>query len=435
MKIFQSAVAAVQPSQLFASCLSLNKDILRIGEHSFPMSGINKIYIIGAGKAAAAMAVATEKILGRYISDGLVITKYGHSLPSAIIKMVEGAHPIPDENCVQAVKETLALLENVTKNDIVICLLSGGASALWCDLPQGISLMEMQKVFAMMVRSGAPIHEINSVRKHLSSIKGGQLIRYCRGARLFSLIISDVPGDDTGVIASGPTVGDRSTFGDAYNILLKYDLLSLLPEKVRSHIEKGIQGMIAETPDPEDVLSRNTVNIILGSNRLALKAAEKEAKALGYTIFINPEMITGDTASEAVKFVVTASEYAGKKPGCILQGGETTIKVTGKGKGGRNQHFSLVALQELLRENNKNISDSIIILSGGTDGTDGPTDAAGAIVDNETAEQVLQENLPVKEYLENNDAYHFFKKTNGLIITGPTQTNVMDIMIAIIGEG
>ena len=434
IEIFNSAVTAVQPASLLASELAVTMDALYISGQSLPWTTFDKIYVIGAGKAAAAMAVATEKILGTFITDGLVVTKYGHALPSATVKIIEGAHPVPDENCVKGVAETLRLLQKVTSNDIVICLLSGGASSLWCDVPPGTALQDLQTAFYQMVNSGVAIDEMNDVRKHLSCIKGGQLINYCNGARVFSLIISDVPGDDLSAIASGPTVGDESTFSDAYAILLKYHLLPVLPQSIRNYIEKGLKGMIVENPRPGNAVFSHTVNRIIGNNQVALEAAGKKARVLGYHTEINPGMITGNTASEARKLVLMVSDYSGKKRVCILQGGETTIKVTGKGKGGRNQHFVLTALNELIKRYKKNIPGKITILSGGTDGTDGPTDAAGAIIDDETIEQVLRTNLPVKEYLENNDAYHFFEKTNGLLITGPTQTNVMDIMIAIIDE-
>jgi glycerate-2-kinase len=379
------------------------------------------------------MAVETEKIFGEYIRDGLVTTKYGHALTTRKIRIKEAAHPVPDENCIMAVAETRQLLNKVTPDDLIICLISGGASALWCDVPAGASLREIQTMFEELIKSGAAIGEINTVRKHLSCIKGGQLIRYCGGAKIISLIISDVPGDDLTVIASGPTVADASTFGDAYAVLLKYNLLSRLPQSISGHIEKGIQGMIEETPKPGDLLFKNTVNKIIGNNKIALLAAAGSAEALGYHTLIIPQLITGDAEEEAKKLITLAANYEGEKPVCILQGGETTVNVTGKGKGGRNQHFVLAALNELQKLQNENSSDEITILSGGTDGTDGPTDATGAVADRDTVNKAAQKNLSIQQYLNNHDAYHFFETTTGsLLITGPTQTNVMDIMMAIV---
>ncbi len=283
----------------------------------------------------------------------------------------------------------------------------------------------------MLIKSGATIQEINTVRKHLSSIKGGQLVRYCNGAKLFSLIISDVPGDDVSAIASGPTVGDATTFSDAYAILLKYHLFHLLPGSIQLRIHNGLKGIIDDTPKSNDPLFHNTTNIIIGSNAIAIQAAAIKAKDLGYTVNMNNLLITGDAQAEAKRLANSAIQYKGTKPACILQGGETTVKVTGSGKGGRNQHFVLAALEEWTKAQDNN-NNNILILSGGTDGTDGQTDATGAIGDNETIQLARGKGLSIQDYLQDCNAYAFFQQTGGLIITGPTQTNVMDVMFAIV---
>ena len=429
VEIFFAAVSSVQPAQLLAKHLLVQDDSLLIGGTSIPKTEINNIYVIGAGKAVAAMAVETEKILGRYITDGLVVTKYHHSLPCKKIIVIEAAHPVPDENGIAAVEKTKQLLQKVGKNDIVICLISGGASALWCDLPEGISLQDMQVISNALLKSGASIEEMNAVRKHFSTIKGGQLINHCNGARVFSFMISDVPGDKPEVIASGPTVADPSSFEDAKKVFEKYNLSSILPKAILTYMDKGISGTIAETPKPGDPIFNNTFNKIIGTNTIALNAAAQKATTMGYHVHAITNIVTGDTEEEAKKLVEFAMQFDGPFPACIIQGGETTIKVTGTGKGGRNQHFVLSALKEI---KNSKSSANISILSGGTDGSDGPTDATGAIADRDTLVKAEQSNLPIDKYLENNDAYNFFNKTDGLLITGPTQTNVMDIMIAII---
>lgn len=432
IKVFRTAITGVQPAHLLQQQLIVKENALVIGGQLIEKHTFDHVYVIGSGKAAAAMAAATEAILGHLVKEGVVVTKHGHSLPTGKIRILEAAHPVPDEHGVEAVAQTLQLLQKVTKDDIVICLISGGASALWCDVPSGISLPEVQVAFDQLIRSGAAIHEVNTVRKHLSGIKGGQLVRHCNGAKVFSLIISDVPGDDLEAIASGPTVADPSTFQDAHTILSHYNLLPSLPQSVQLHIEKGCQGMIAETPKPGDVLFNNTVNKIIGNNRMAVEAAAKKATDLGYHIHIIPSLITGDAEAEAKKLVALALRYKWEKPVCIIQGGETTVKVTGKGKGGRNQHFVLAALNELNNMQDKSGFNNICILSGGTDGTDGPTDATGGVVDHETLLQAARKDLSIGAYLHNQDAYHFLERTNSLVITGPTQTNVMDIMIAIV---
>lgn len=430
LQLFRSAMAAVQPVQLMQDNLSVNSEALIIGGQVIPLKSFRQLYVIGAGKAAAAMAVQTEKILGSHITDGIVTTKSGHALQTQKTKVMEAAHPVPDEQGIEAVKQTLQLLEQVTANDIIICLISGGASALWCDVPAGITLSEVQTTFDQLIRSGAGIREVNIVRKHLSGIKGGQLVRHCKGARVFSLIISDVPGDELEAIASGPTVPDSSTFQDAYAILDRYNLLPGLPQSVWQHMEQGREGAIAETPKPGDLLFNNAVNKIIGNNRIAVEAAAKNATALGYHVHIIPQLITGDAAAEAKKLVALAQSYQGPKPACLIQGGETTVKVIGHGKGGRNQHFVLAALNELKTMQEKAVD--VCILSGGTDGTDGPTDATGAVIDSDTLIEAARQQLNITAYLDNQDAYHFLQRTNSLIITGPTQTNVMDLMIAII---
>jgi glycerate-2-kinase len=380
------------------------------------------------------MAVETEKILGSLITDGLVITKYGHRLPTKRIKILEAAHPVPDERSVKGVRETLQLLNKATEKDIVICLISGGASALWCDVPPGVSLQDVQITFDLLLKSGAGIHEMNAVRKHLSGIKGGQLVRHCGGARVFSLIISDVPGDDLDVIASGPTVADASSFKDAYAVLSKYNLTDLLPKGILQHLYEGLKGLLIETPKPGDQLFQRTNNKIIGTNQLALLAAKKMAEALGYNTVIIPGLVTEDAETAARDFVLTALMYKDKKPVCILQGGETTVHVTGGGKGGRNQHVALAALCEISKLQKENVARQITVLSGGTDGSDGPTDAAGAFIDFETLEAAMLKHLAPEAYLKHNDAYHFFQQTSSLLFTGPTQTNVMDIMIALVNN-
>lgn len=432
IEIFNAGINAVQPSQLLGEYLRVEHDAVQICGERFLKCDFQNIYVFGAGKAVAAMAFETEKILGNNIKEGIVTTKYGHSVATKKIKILESAHPVPDEVGVIAVKATLGLLQKVSPNDIVICLISGGASSLWCDVPHELSLKDVQSTFDLLIKSGASINEINIVRKHLSAIKGGQLIRYCNGARVFSLIISDVPNDDLDVIASGPTVPDSSTFQDAFEVIVKYHLHSTLPISIKSYLEKGISGKIDETPKAGDELFKNTVTKIIANNKIAQLAAEKTAKALGYETLIIPEIVIGDTSIEAKKFIALLFNYRGNKPICIIQGGESTLKVTGNGKGGRNQHFVLVALQELKKMNMLDTAIQFSILSGGTDGTDGPTNATGAVIDRKTLLNTLENNLPIEDYLINHDSYHLFEQTGNLLITGPTQTNVMDIMIGIV---
>uniref|UniRef100_UPI00404ACB8F glycerate kinase type-2 family protein n=1 Tax=Fulvivirga sp. TaxID=1931237 RepID=UPI00404ACB8F len=426
LKIFQAAIKAVQPSYLLPQHIKLEQEQLTILDESHLLSSVENIYVIGAGKAAAAMALETEKILGNHIAGGVTTTKYHHSLPTDHIKIIESAHPVPDDNCDLAVKQTIELLNKTTEHDVVICLISGGASSLWCDVPVGLSMVDLQQTFDLLLKSGAEIQEMNTVRKHLSQIKGGQLLSHTK-AKVYSLIISDVVGDDISAIASGPTVPDPSTFIDAKVILSKYELIQKVPQGIINHIEKGIEGYIEETLKPGDAQLSNSKNKIIGNNQVALDAAKATAQNLGYLVEETPELITGDAVEEASKLMGKAINYNGSRPACLLQGGETTVMITGQGKGGRNQHFALSALRQF-----SEATSHITILSGGTDGTDGPTDATGAVVDISSLQKAKEQKLDINKYHKNQDAYNLFKQTDDLIITGPTQTNVMDVMFALI---
>lgn len=428
-KIFSTAIAAVQPALLVSKYLYIKKNTLSILGQQFLINSLPPIYIIGAGKASAAMAKIVEDILGNLVTAGIVVTKQAHSIPLQKIICLEAAHPVPDELGIDATIKTLHLLQQVRPNDIVICLISGGASSLWIDLPIDISLTDVQKTFELLLKSGATIDEVNTIRKHLSTIKGGQLIRYAPQANWYSFIISDVPGNDLSIIASGLTVPDTTTFGDAENILTKYNLHNLLPFSIAQHIDKGCKGMISETPLKNDPIFLQVHNKVIGNNNMALQAAALTARQLGYCIsFINKNM-EGDAAIVGRKLVSLCKEYAGIKPTCFLLGGETTVTVKGKGKGGRNQQMALSALLQLAAYPHNDHQNKITFLAAGTDGTDGPTDAAGAIADNNTLTIMKEKKLDPQAFFNNNDAYHFFEQTGGLLKTGATQTNVMDLVI------
>jgi glycerate 2-kinase len=423
--IFRAAVAAVQPAALLPQYLQLNGHVLQIGNQTIPLANTN-LYVIGAGKASAAMAQTVESILGDHIKAGIVTTKYEHALPLEKINCIEAAHPVPDENSVEAVEQTINLLKQTKPNDVIICLLSGGASSLWADVPDGLSLQELQQTFQLLLRSGASIDEMNCVRRHLSEIKGGQLLRYAPQANWFTLIISDVPGDQLQDIASGPTSADITTFADAMNVINKYKLQQQLPASVLHYLQNGIKGEHADSTKPGDQLLKQVSNIIIGSNKTAIAAAKQKAGQLSYNVVVQEELLTGETAEAASHIIQKATEHHANKPGCILFGGETTVTVTGNGKGGRNQQLALCALQHLPTDMN------ITLLSAGTDGTDGPTDAAGAFADHDLLKAANEQQLSISDAINQNDAYHFFEKVNGLLKTGATQTNVMDIIIVLI---
>jgi len=432
IEIFNAAVESVQPKHLLPAYLFIEQDSLHILEQQFDVNSTPNIYVIGAGKATAAMAEATENIIGNLITEGFVVTKYGHSIPLKKTKCLEAAHPVPDENSLAATEEMIRLLKTVNKDDIVICLISGGASSLWADLPAGSSLPALQDMFTLLLKSGADIKEVNAVRKHLSAVKGGQLLRYAPDANWFTFIISDVPGDKLDVIASGPTVPDVSTFADVKLILDKYALTDQLPSSILQHINDGIKGIIAETLKENEPIFNRVHNKIIGNNSIALEAAAERAKALGYHIHFIEKDLNGDAATVGREFTHSCKKYAGVKPACFLLGGETTVTVKGAGKGGRNQHLALSALCELSNVSEPNNSNKITFLAAGTDGTDGPTDASGAITDSEVLVKAIEQQLDPAKYLEDNDAYHFFDQVGGLLKTGATQTNVMDLVVVIV---
>ncbi len=424
-EIYAVAVAAVQPAALLPQYLQLNGNVLQAGNNSIALAE-NNLYVIGAGKAAAAMAQTTEQLLGHFIQSGFISTKYKHALPLQIIKCIEAAHPVPDENSIKAMQQTIALLQQIKPGDHILCLLSGGASALWADVPDGIRLEELQQTFQLLLNSGADIAEMNCVRKHISNSKGGQLLRFAPHAHWHTFIISDVPGNNLETIASGPTSADPTSFTDAWNIIQHYQLEKIIPSSVAQHLQKGIEGIIAETIKHGDALLQQTNHYIIGSNETAVQTAAKKATELGYTVFTFPASLQGEAADTAANIVQQAMAYNGIRPACFIYGGETTVTVTGKGKGGRNQQLALCALQ------NSTFSNNMTLLAAGTDGTDGPTDAAGAFADNAVIQQALQQKLQPAHFVEQNDAYTFFEQTDGLFITGATQTNVMDIVIVLL---
>ncbi len=432
LQIFQAAVASVKPMHLMHQHLHVDENSVRIGNYQHELNTINQIIVIAAGKAAGEMAQQAEEQLGALITSGICITKYHHRLPLKIIQSIESGHPLPDENSLRAGATIKQLLKNVSGTDVVLVLLSGGASALMEDLQEGMTLKEVQQTVSALIRAGASIKEINTVRKHLSRLKGGGLARIAYPAYIHTLVLSDVVGDPLDVIASGPTVPDTTTFSEASSVLRKYQLWESIPESITSHISKGLKNEVAETAKPGDMWFVNSFITIIGSNRIALLSAKKEAETLGYLTRIWKENAEDDTVQLARSFVHQLLLVEDSRPVCLLIGGEPTLKVDGNGLGGRNQHFVLCGLDAMIK-NPVMMHRSITLLSAGTDGTDGPTDAAGAIVDLDI-NHALPDRNGLQQYLKNFDAYHYFEKSGALIKTGPTQTNVMDIIVALLYE-
>jgi glycerate 2-kinase len=432
-KIFRAALKAVDPIEAVFRYVKTVDDALQVGEHHFEYKDYDRILVVGAGKAGAPMAKALEDLLGDRISDGVIVVKEGHGLPLQHVRIHEAGHPVPDERGIQGAEDILSLASEAGERDLVLCLISGGGSALLVAPAEGVTLADKQEVTRLLLACGADIHEINTVRKHLSRAKGGRLARSAHPATVVTLILSDVIGDDLNVIGSGPTVPDPSTFADAEDVFKKYDIWQQVPLSVRNRLQKGLRGDIQDTPKAGDIAFQRCYSELVGTNIQALMAASKEAERQGYQPLILSSTVEGE-AREIVKMVtaiakeVRSSGNPFSPPACILCGGETTVTLQGDGKGGRNQEFALASASIIdgMRD--------VVILSGGTDGTDGPTDAAGAIADGTTIARARAKGLDPLDYLRRSDSYHFLKTLGDLIITGPTRTNVMDVYMVLVGK-
>lgn len=429
--IFGAGLKAVAPKGAIERFCKREGDVLTVGEDAFDLKSFENIYVVGAGKATAPMAAAFEHLLGENLTAGVITVKYGHTVELSKVQTIEAGHPVPDKNGEIGSERILEIANAADTNDLCICLLSGGGSALLPLAVPGVNLADKQETTRVLLACGATIHEINTIRKHLSHIKGGRLAVAANPATIVSLILSDVVGDDLDVIASGPTVPDNSTFDDCTNIVAKYGIRDRLPKTVIKHFEKGLAKQSLETPKSDNPIFQKTRNVIIGSNIEALIAAEKKAKDLKYETIILSSMIEGETCDVARMHAAIANEIIKtgnplQPPACVLSGGETTVTIKGKGFGGRNQEFALCTVGDIAGE------IPVVILSGGTDGNDGPTDAAGAIADNTTLSRSKADGLNFLDYLRNNDSYNFFKALGDLLVTGPTNTNVMDIHIVII---
>ncbi|MFD1631419.1 glycerate kinase type-2 family protein [Pseudopedobacter beijingensis] len=418
--IFRAGIQAVQPQEIMPQWIQKRDNALFVKGEKIDLDTIGHVYLIGAGKAAAAMAQVLEDILGDALTSGIIAVKYGHVLPLKKIKILQAAHPVPDENSVAAVNEILKFAEKTTEKDLVFFLLSGGASSILTDFPDGSNLGEIRELFENLLQCGANINEINCVRKQLSKIKGGGLAKAIYPSRLISFIISDVPNNDISTIGSGLTVPKLYSHDSAKDILKKYQIYDELSENLKRSIDVGKQKT-------EEAVFTKTVNYIIADNEMAVNAAAGKAEDLGYKVIIQSEVMEGLAVDVAEKITQKANSIKADNPVCFIYGGETTVEVNNKqGIGGRSQHLALAALLNIDKDK------QITLLAGGTDGGDGPTNVAGAIIDNSTVENAAQKNVNPKDFLAQNNSCHFFKETGGHINTGPTNTNVMDLVIVLV---
>jgi len=430
-RIFDAGLTAANPFD------AVNRHVIRKGYtldvagKPYDLSSYRNVYVVGAGKACASMAAAVEEILGDQISDGAVIVKYGHSLPTRVVKLIEAGHPVPDQAGVGGAARVARFLEEATKDDLVVFLVSGGGSALLPCPVDEITLEDKIRTTQILLDCGATIHEVNAVRKHISKVKGGKLTRLAYPATLISLILSDVVGDSLDVIASGPTVPDTSSFADCLHVVERYELREKIPPRVRVFLEAGARGEVEETPKAGDPIFQHVDNVIVGNNRMALEAARLRAEGLGYNTLALSSCMEGEAKVVAAAHVTIAKEIVTSgnpvgRPACVLSGGETTVTIRGKGLGGRNQEFALAAAAAI------DGAEGVVILSGGTDGTDGPTDAAGGVVDGTTLQRGRDKGLDAADFLRRNDSHTFLSAVGDLLVTGPTFTNVMDLRLVLI---
>jgi glycerate 2-kinase len=434
--IFNAALAAVDPYRVVTRGMTFENNCLHAAGAAYGLEAFDRVLVVGAGKATARMALAMEDALGDRISDGLIVVKDGHTAPLKIIKQVEASHPVPNEAGVEGTKRILELVRTANEKTLIICLFSGGASALFVAPVNGLTLNDKQVVTSLLLKAGASIGELNAVRKHLSAVKGGRFAKAACPAQVVTMVLSDVIGDRLEVIASGPTARDTTTFADAMAVIEKYGLKEKIPMRVLAFLERGMDGREPETVKSGDSCLHKTRNVIIGGIAQALSAAKEKARQLGFA----PEVVTGELqgeARDAALFLATAALRAhdALKPGelrCLLSGGETTVTVKGPGKGGRNQELALAFALEIEGLN------GVSLLSAGTDGTDGPTDAAGAIVDGSTVSRARAFGIDAVHALDYNDSYAFFQRFDALsgnkshIMTGPTGTNVMDLQIMLL---
>ena len=432
LAIFKAALTAADPAEAIRRHVSIGGSVLEVGRKRYDLQRYRRVVVLGAGKASARMAETLERLLGSRISLGLINTKYGHGArvkrPVKCIELHECGHPVPDAAGVEGSRRIAALAAEATGEDLVIVLISGGASALMPLPAEPITLEEKQETTRLLLACGAAIQEINAVRKHVSAIKGGQLARLAAPATVVALMLSDVIGDPLDVIGSGPTAPDASTFQAAWKVIQKYELQERIPGVVRHRLEAGLLGEIDETPKAGDACFRQVQNVIVGSNRLAVDAAAAAARERGYRPVVLSTLIEGETRDvagmhAAILKEAIASGRPARPPVCFISGGETTVTLRGDGLGGRNQEFALACALAL------DGMPGAVALSGGTDGSDGPTDAAGALADGRTLQRARELGLDAAAFLARNDSYHFFNALGDLIRTGPTGTNVMDVRL------
>ena len=429
-KLIVRGLDAVDARRAVERAISRNGDDLVIGRRRYDLRRYERVVVLGAGKATALMAQAVEQRLGPRLEGGLVVVKYDHVVPTRRIIVAEAGHPVPDRSGQRAAARLCAIAEELGRRDLLIVLLSGGASSLLPVPVSGITLADKQRTTQELLRCGASIREINTIRKHLSRIKGGRLAELTK-ATIVTLILSDVLGDDLSAIASGPTVPDPTTYQGAVAILKRYRIWRAVPQRVRRHLDRGCQGIASETPKPDSPLFRRIHHHIVGNNTAAVMAVACAAREAGLRTLVHTTALTEEASEKGKQFGALAKTIVQmgtplQRPCCVVAGGETTVTVTGKGAGGRAQEFAVAAALEIAGLAN------VWVVAIGTDGTDGPTDAAGAVIDGHTVTRAQRLSVDLKGALQRHNTYPALKRLDQLIVTGPTGTNVNDLYLLLV---
>lgn len=427
--ILASSLDAVNPQKAISRFMKRCDNTLKIGEGIYNLDTIEKVFVIGFGKASYPMTLSTIDILGNYFSQGIAIVKSREDRPTQVhssLSIIEASHPVPDKSCITGANAIIDLLSQTSKDDLVIFLISGGGSALLTSPVNDINLDDLQIMSRLLLNCGATINEFNCIRKHLSKVKGGQLARLAAPSQVVTLILSDVVGDPLDVIASGPTMPDPTTFSDALFVLEKFNILQETPEPILVHLKHGDEGLVPETPKPGEKLFSHVQNLIVGNNLLAAQAALEEARRNGFNTLLLTTSLQGEArfigkllASIAVQINATGDPVP--RPACIVAGGETTVKLINNGFGGRNQEVALSAVPDF-----SGLTETFLVTLA-TDGDDGPTDAAGAFVSGDTYLRAKALGLDPLIFLERNDSYNYFDPLGDLVKPGITETNVCDL--------
>jgi hydroxypyruvate reductase len=430
--VLDAAIAAGDAGRLTRDALRRERSRLRVGDRVLDLARVRRVVIVGAGKASGTMAEAAEAVLADASVEGLVAVKERREPGPRRVRVVESGHPIPDARGEAAGAEILRLVQDAQADDLILCLISGGGSALTPAPVPGVSLAEKQAMTRLLLECGATINQLNAVRKHLSRLKGGQLARAAHPAPVVALLLSDVIGDPLDVIASGPTAPDPTTFQDALAVLDRFGLRERAPASVRAHLEAGARGEVDDTPKPGDPAFDGVTNLVIGNNELVVDAAVGEARRLGFAPHLLTRRLQGEARDVALEFTALLGDIARTgspvaRPACLIAGGETTVTVRGRGVGGRCQEFALAVVPTL------GLMEDVVVLAAGTDGSDGPTDAAGAVVDPTTLPRARASALDVERALVENDSHPFFAALGDLVVTGPTGSNLMDLYLGMVG--